>query len=73
MGMMTVYVRPQGDPASTSINKSGSENWLRSVKWWCHALIYQNVHREWIGLSAKEEEALASVIAEVLRQFKHND
>ena len=73
MGMMTVYVLPQGDPASTSINKSGSENWLRSVKWWCHALIYQNVHREWIGLSAKEEEALASVIAEVLRQFKHND
>ena len=49
MGMMTVYILPQGDPASTSINKSGSENWLRSVKWWCHALTYQNVYRSGLG------------------------
>ena len=49
IGMMTVYILPQGDPASTSINKSGSENWLRSVKWWCHALTYQNVYRSGLG------------------------
>ena len=49
MGMMTVYILPQGDPASISINKSGSENWPRSVKWWCHALTYQSVHSSGLG------------------------
>ena len=73
MGMTIVYILPQGDRASTSNSKSGSENWLRSVKWWCHARTYQNAHRQWIGLSAMEEEALAFVIAEVLQQFKDTD
>ena len=73
MRMIIVYILPQGDCASTSNNKSGSENWLRSVKWWCYALTYQNVHRQWIGLSAMEEEALAFVVAEILRQFKDTD